>query len=585
MSSAIYAFSGDPITFGHIDIITRASRVFDELIVGIGVNPKKKYMFSLEERKELASKSLSGLSNVRVVAFEGLLVDYAFENNITVIIKGLRNASDFDYEVILHQMSESQKLSIDTFFLPAKQDMTHISSSSVKALQLEQGLIHKFVPLYVKQCLEAKISGQYMVGVTGEIGAGKSYVSNRLSGIGAKRKIPVHNIELDHIGHKILGELSEPLYREIREQIAREFGGQIRNKDGTISRKALGEIVFNDQSKLDELNRILATPLLVRLRRELYTKKGIILINAALIAESNMAYICNNNVVLVTVKKEDQKARLLKRDLTDKQVEKRLQSQYNAEQKREKVNQAIEAENHGRLWIQDNSDNTKQEDYEKLLDEILVNVDIYGELRFKALWQRIGGMTSCDEEYDGLITAYSEQHRSYHVLTHIIDGLNLIAGVRHLLKYPDALECAYFYHDIIYNPRSSHNEENSAVYARKHLLDAEVKEEFADRVADFILQTMHRHPPKDDDSKYLVDVDLSILGSERPDFERYERAIRREYAHIPDEQFNSSRGKFLKELLERKSLFATGYFKDMFEKKARINIRESLGKLDAGKQK
>jgi pantetheine-phosphate adenylyltransferase len=88
MKRAIYAFSGDPITFGHIDIVERAASVFDEVVVGIGVNPEKEYTFDLEERTEMARRSLSHLSNVKVVSFKGLLVDYAYENDIHVIIKG-----------------------------------------------------------------------------------------------------------------------------------------------------------------------------------------------------------------------------------------------------------------------------------------------------------------------------------------------------------------------------------------------------------------------------------------------------------------------------------------------------------------
>ena len=110
---ALYALSGDPITRGHIHIIERAAKLFTELTVGIGINPAKKYLFALEERLELAKVALSAYKNVKVVAFRGLLVDYAYENNISVIVRGLRNSDDFTMEFMLHQIGESQKMNSD----------------------------------------------------------------------------------------------------------------------------------------------------------------------------------------------------------------------------------------------------------------------------------------------------------------------------------------------------------------------------------------------------------------------------------------------------------------------------------------
>lgn len=356
MKKAMYAFSGDPITYGHIDVIARASNAFDNVVVGIGVNPDKKYMFNLEERTEMAKRSLRRFPNVEVVSFQGLLVDYAYENGIGVIVKGVRNAADFDYENVLHQVGESQKLGIDTHILFARPELAHISSSVVKGIQKEQGLIHEYVPLYVKQCLEARMSGQYIVGITGEIGAGKSYVSQQFSQFGKQRGIAVHDIELDQIGHQILGELKQPRYDDVRRQIADTFGQQVRREDGTIDRKSLGEIVFSDSDALDRLNEIMTTPLLVRLRRELYGKKGLILFNAALIAESDMVYLCNNNVVLVYADKPTQQSRLASRGLSQEQMQRRLESQFDCNEKKNRLQQAIDRDSQGKIWVVDNSE-------------------------------------------------------------------------------------------------------------------------------------------------------------------------------------------------------------------------------------
>jgi pantetheine-phosphate adenylyltransferase len=585
MKKAIYAFSGDPITFGHIDIIRRATRVFDEVIVGIGVNPNKTYTFTLEQRTHMAEKSLAGISGVKVVAFDGLLVDYAFEHGIPVIIKGVRNARDFDYEVMLHHLSDSQKLDIDTYMLPAKQDLTHVSSSAAKALQQEHGLIHEYVPLYVKMCLEAKISGQYIVGITGEIGAGKSYVSEKINEIGEKNHIPVCHIELDYIGHQILGYLMEPLYRNVRDEIEKKFGKEVRCEDGSMDRKALGELVFNNPHKLEELNALLYMPLMVRLRRELFGKKGLILCNAALIAESNMAYLCNNNVILVTADRESQKRRLRERHLTTKQIQKRLQSQFNTEQKKEHILSQIESTSHGKMWLVDNSDNTDASEIQRLFDDIISTVDIYGELRFKSLWERLTCRTSYRDEYDRIVALYSEGTRYYHTLSHIVQGLQEFTEVKNLLKDPDAVECAWWFHDSIYRPLSSTNEYESAEYALSRLRNADIDEAFSLKVVTFVRNTDHSKPRETStdmdfsdsmDLNVLQDIDLSILGRSEGEFYEYEKKIRYEFGMVNPSEYREKRRKFLEELLKRNTMYKTDFFRMRYEKQARKNIQNLL---------
>lgn len=375
MRKAMYAFSGDPITYGHIDIIERVSKAFDKVVVGIGANPDKKYMFNLGERTEMAKRSLANINNVEVTPFNGLLVDYAYENKVSVIVKGVRNNADFDYENILHQVGESQKLNIDTHILFARPELAHISSSVVKAIHKENGLIHDYVTLYVKQCIESKMSNQYIVGVTGEMGVGKSYICKKFEEFGEKKGINVHNIELDQIPHKIYdGTLKEERYNSVRQDIIKLFGKEVELSDGSINRKYLGNIVFNNIEKLNQLNNIMAKPIEVRLKRELYGKKGLILLNAALIAESNMAYLSNNNMLLVHTNKETQKSRLKSRGLDEEQIKRRLESQYNSKEKISKLEQAIKKNNQGKIWSLDNSEGL--DDIEKIFGQIILELKI-----------------------------------------------------------------------------------------------------------------------------------------------------------------------------------------------------------------
>lgn len=355
MKKAIYALSGDPIHKGHIDLVRRATRVFDEVIVGIGANPDKEYLFSLEERMEMARRALRRIPQASVVAFEGLLVDYAYEQGILVIVKGVRNANDFDYENILHLVGESQELGVDTYVLFARPELMHVSSSTIKALQKEEGFIHQYVPLYVKQCLEARLSKQFILGITGETGSGASRVCEIFCEQGRARKIPVHPIDLDALGNEILEERQEPSYREVRERVIQEFGEGVRKSDGTVNRKRLGEIVYQDYEGLRRLSRILDRAVMVRLRRELRGKSGLIALNGALLAESNLTHLCNNNIVLVTCDKALQERRLRERGFNKRQIARRLASQYSAKEKKNKIQSGIEAENHGRLWTLESS--------------------------------------------------------------------------------------------------------------------------------------------------------------------------------------------------------------------------------------
>jgi dephospho-CoA kinase len=133
----------------------------------------------------------------------------------------------------------------------------------------------------------------------------------------------------------------------------------------------LGEIVFNDRKKLKLLNEMMHQPLLVRIRRELYEKKGLIFCNAALIAEAGMSYLSNNNVCLVKTDKESQKKRLLERDLTENQIERRLQSQYTFAQKKSFLEKVIQRDNFGKIWEIDNSVKGSEADIKEKFAEMV----------------------------------------------------------------------------------------------------------------------------------------------------------------------------------------------------------------------
>lgn len=353
MSKAIYAYSGDPPTFGHLNIIERVAKTFDEVVVGIGVNPDKKYMFSLEKRKQMTMKMVEKLPNVTVISFEGLLFNYAYENNIPTIIRGIRGAADLEYEQTVHAVGASQKLDIETFCLFADNKLAHVSSSSVKALQKESGFIHDYVPLHVKQELEIVMSNRYMLGVTGTIGAGKSFACHVIRGWCYFNKVPCTYIDLDNIGRKILNELKEPAYIELRQKINDEFPVNILQRDGFVNRQLLGEYVFDQPVYLDTLNNLMRKPILVRLVNALRKASGLVLVEAALFAEAGIMNICNNNIIIVNVNQDVQRERLRDRDYDEEQINRRINSQYSFEKKLRKIQEVIKRGNHGSIQVFD----------------------------------------------------------------------------------------------------------------------------------------------------------------------------------------------------------------------------------------
>jgi dephospho-CoA kinase len=226
-------------------------------------------------------------------------------------------------------------------------------------LQKSQGLVHDYVPLSVKTALEKKLANQVLVGITGEIASGKTYLAEQLMKIGKQQGRRVHNLDLDQLAHQIQDKLSEPQYQAVRQQIIDEFGAGIQKKNGLINRKKLGELVFNNPEKLDKLNQIMWKPVLVRLRRELQGKEGVVLINSALLAEANLLAVCNNRIILTEVDEKTQKQRLKKRGLTASQIKRRLAGQFSANKKRQLIEESLQKHFFGTLWqVTDQADLT-----------------------------------------------------------------------------------------------------------------------------------------------------------------------------------------------------------------------------------
>lgn len=190
------------------------------------------------------------------------------------------------------------------------------------------------------------------------------------------------------------------------------------------------------------------------------------------------------------------------------------------------------------------------------------------------LWQRIGAQGDPLVWYQTLISAYSEPHRRYHNLQHLDECLASLheAKLAHLAPNADAVEVALWFHDAVYDPKAGDNEERSATMARQALEDASVDPAFVDDVVRLILCTKTHETGDHADARWMIDVDLSILGRETARFDQYETQIRAEYSWVPAKIYAEKRVEILASFLAREHLYSTEYFRDRFEPSARGNL-------------
>ncbi len=157
MTKVVCPGSFDPVTNGHLDIIERAARLFDEVVVAVLVNESKQGLFSIDERQDLLAEATSHLPNVSVASFKGLLVDFCTANGITAIVKGLRAVTDFDYELQMAQMNGSLT-EVDTIFIPTTPEYSFLASSLVKEVAKHGGDVSGLVPDFVLDKVKAKFA-------------------------------------------------------------------------------------------------------------------------------------------------------------------------------------------------------------------------------------------------------------------------------------------------------------------------------------------------------------------------------------------------------------------------------------------
>jgi pantetheine-phosphate adenylyltransferase len=156
MSTSVYPGSFDPITNGHLDVIKRGTKVFDKVVVAVGDNPAKKALFTKEERVEMIREVTKSFRNVEVEGFDGLVVDYVHKRKATVILRGIRTISDFEYEYQMALTNRTFASDIETVFVMAHEEYSFVSSRFIKEAASMGGDVSSFLPKEVEKRLKAK---------------------------------------------------------------------------------------------------------------------------------------------------------------------------------------------------------------------------------------------------------------------------------------------------------------------------------------------------------------------------------------------------------------------------------------------
>ncbi len=193
--------------------------------------------------------------------------------------------------------------------------------------------------------------------------------------------------------------------------------------------------------------------------------------------------------------------------------------------------------------------------------------------RWNSLWKRANASGNSEEAYTELLSLYGGAQRAHHNFVHIVHSLREMDDAQGLIQNPDQVEFALWYHD------SEDNEEKSAELAKKRLSKAGLKKQFIDNITRLILATRHKEIPQEQDAKYECDIDLVILGKPQKEFDEYERNIRYEHQHVPEEQFKIGRAGILKKFLGRDDIYSTDLFRKKYQTQARENLERSLARL------
>ena len=372
MRSCIYSGSFDPFHNGHLNIVKRAAAIFDTVYVLVASSPKKKYTLNEHERWRVATYTCGNIPNVKVQILQAghLVGDFAANHKVKTIVKGIRNLQDTEYEKMLHEITVSLEMGMDTVVMYATPEDQKMSSSAVKELLYYNEDVTSYVPLATKHLMEVRQNKQIIIGLTGTIGAGKSYVAHVLGGSGFPSCL------FDDEEHKCSWDIENTIWRvdtdqlvsnitygttanqerlDIRKQLEDWLGVPLE-VDGEPNRKEVAHRLFSDHDLLQKVNA-LYKPVIIRAIRQLISgRKGIIVLESPLLIDLGLTSLCNNRVALLDVPFQVLFDRLVERYEGDREeVQLRLTAQMGTEEKKSVLQDTIAAAGYGEMILLDNT--------------------------------------------------------------------------------------------------------------------------------------------------------------------------------------------------------------------------------------
>ena len=341
LEKGLFAFSADPITYGHIDIIIKASKTVRVLYVAIACNPQKKYFLSFEERKYLVEKIFSHYPNIKIIGHLGLIVNLLLKENITHYFRGIRNKQDKQYEQTTALYNQNYFPNLKTIYIKSHKSYRHISSTAVKKLTRFTQEISNYVPSIVKKHLEQK-SEILQVAITGSIASGKTtlckflkqnlqnYLQKSISNIDKKKIFfdieklisNTHYIDFDELVKQIYLDLEKEKLPALEMELIKTFKKNILNEEGRISLVSIKNYfsVSNNSNlkktklKFLKLQNILFPFIMMSYREAIKNKKGLILLEVSMLAEYSLASVFNGDIIVVALNEKEQINRLMTRD-------------------------------------------------------------------------------------------------------------------------------------------------------------------------------------------------------------------------------------------------------------------------------
>lgn len=353
--TGLFSLSADPIHFGHLNVIRRAAKACENLIVLVSNSDGKDYVFNLATRLQMVKRAILHHieeKNIKVIGSDELLVDVFLREGCDMMFRGVRDGEDRRFEEA--QMNLHSRIlpgfSGMVRYLDAHKAFQDVSSTLVRSFASKGLDISDMVPLFVKSRMERKVLNRYLVGVTGQMGTGKTYVAEMLGRWLASRNVPAMNLNLDVLVRNLYVEQTQGADR-VREKLAELLGPTILSHGGSeVNPNRLKEMLAQGKIPPDTLKEMhnITAPHVYRLMRECMAgARGVVLLEWAQLIENDMCSLVNNDVIVVEAPEKYRKEFLKKRGVDPALAERFKAEQWDTDRKVAELNKILAADDCG----------------------------------------------------------------------------------------------------------------------------------------------------------------------------------------------------------------------------------------------